>query len=165
MRPKGRYLGLRGGQVLAFGPDAVGLLVKSATADAQLEAERPKPSPKSAGVGTETPGGTHPTGGAIPVTPTPGGGPTPTAAPPTLFFGSVKVDAARISRDVGTIANEIIQHLASLPNSEIYSDGGNPSEGSRRSSRQCGANRFGELPDAEVQEPELRAGVIGHSLW
>jgi hypothetical protein len=29
------------------------------------------------------------------------------------------VDAARISRDVGTIANEIIQHLASLPNSAV----------------------------------------------
>ena len=32
---------------------------------------------------------------------------------------SVKVDAARISRDVGGIANEIIQHLASLPDSEV----------------------------------------------
>jgi len=27
--------------------------------------------------------------------------------------------AARINRDVGTIANEVLQHLASLPNSEI----------------------------------------------
>ena len=41
------------------------------------------------------------------------------SAPPTHFFGSVKVDSARISRDVAAIANEIIQHLASLPNSEI----------------------------------------------
>lgn len=39
----GRYLGLRGGQVLAFGPDAVGLLVRSSVADFQLEADRPKP--------------------------------------------------------------------------------------------------------------------------
>lgn len=29
------------------------------------------------------------------------------------------MDAARISRDVGSIANEIIQHLASLPDSEV----------------------------------------------
>jgi len=43
----------------------------------------------------------------------------PTTPTPTQFFGSVKVDSARISRDMGTIANEIIQHLASLPNSEI----------------------------------------------
>ena len=116
---KVRYLGLRGGQVLAFGSDAVGLLVKSATADAQLEAERPNPSPTPGGAVTEPPGGSDPTGGRARVSVTPGGNPTPTSAPPTLFFGSVQVDAARISRDVGTIANEIIQHLASLPNSEI----------------------------------------------
>jgi hypothetical protein len=116
---KGRYLGLRGGQVLGFGSDAVGLLVKSATADAQLEAERPKPLPKPDGAGTETSGGNQPSSGATLAPPAPGGGlPLPTT-PPTHFFGSVKVDSARISRDVGTIANEIIQHLASLPNSEI----------------------------------------------
>jgi hypothetical protein len=51
--------------------------------------------------------------------PPPAGGSTPPASPPTHFFGSVKVDAARISRDVGAIANEILQHLASLPHSEI----------------------------------------------
>jgi hypothetical protein len=116
---KGRYLGLRGGQVLAFGSDAVGLLVKSSTADAQLEAERPKPSQQPAGTGPVTPGAPLSTRGTPQVTPPPGGGPTPTAVPPTHFFGSVKVDAARISRDIGTIANEIIQHLASLPNSEV----------------------------------------------
>ena len=42
-----------------------------------------------------------------------------TVSPPTRFFGSAGVDAARISCDVGIIANEIIQHLASLPNSEV----------------------------------------------
>jgi hypothetical protein len=116
---KGRYLGLRGGQILSFGSDAVGLLVKSGVADAQMEAERPKPAPSPGGAGTATPGGGQPGGGATVVTPAPGGAPTTPAAPPTHFFGSVKVDAARISRDVGQIANEIIQHLASLPNSEI----------------------------------------------
>src|SRR5208283_4493999 len=70
---KARYLGLRGGQILGFGPDAVGLLVKSATADTQLEAERPKTLPKPAGAGTETSGGTPPTGGSTRGTPTPGG--------------------------------------------------------------------------------------------
>jgi hypothetical protein len=116
---KTRYLGLRGGQILGFGPDAVGLLVKSATADTQLEAERPKAPPKPPGAGTESTGGNQPGSGAGPTAPPQGGGSTPPAAPPTHFFGSVKVDAARISRDVGTIANEILQHLASLPNSEI----------------------------------------------
>jgi len=116
---KNRYLGLRSGQVLAFSSDAVGLLVKSETAEAQLEAERPKSPSKAPGAGAETPGGTQPGGSSGPTTPVPGGGSTPKATPPTHFFGSVKVDHARISRDVGTIANEIIQHLASLPNSEI----------------------------------------------
>ena len=40
--------------MLAFGSDAVHLLVKSATADAQREAERPIPVPKPCGAGTET---------------------------------------------------------------------------------------------------------------
>ncbi|HXJ55236.1 MAG TPA: DUF499 domain-containing protein, partial [Verrucomicrobiae bacterium] len=114
----GRYLGLRGGQILSFGSDAVGLLVKSAVADAQLETERPKPAREPGGAAT-LPGDGTPQGGTTAATPGPGGGPTPTALPPTQFFGSVKVDAARISRDVGQIANEIIQHLASLPSSEI----------------------------------------------
>ena len=116
---KGRYLGLRGGQVLGFGSDAVGLLVKSAPADAQLEAERPMPSPKPAGPGTEGAGGIRPGVGTTPATPAPERAVPPATPAPTQFFGSVKVDSARISRDVGTIANEIIQHLASLPNSEI----------------------------------------------
>jgi hypothetical protein len=116
---KGRYLGLRGGQVLGFNSDAVGLLVKSATADAQLEAERPMPSPKPAGPGTEGAGGIRPGVGTTPAMPAPERAAPPATPAPTQFFGSVKVDSARISRDMGTIANEIIQHLASLPNSEI----------------------------------------------
>ena len=39
----GRYLGLRGGQVLAFGPDAGGLLVKNQIAEEHLEVECQKP--------------------------------------------------------------------------------------------------------------------------
>jgi predicted AAA+ superfamily ATPase len=116
---KGRYLGLRGGQVLGFSSDAVGLLVRSASADAQLEAERPMPSPRPAGPGTEGVGGIRPGVGTTPATPAPERAVPPATPAPTQFFGSVKVDSARISRDVGTIANEVIQHLASLPNSEI----------------------------------------------
>jgi hypothetical protein len=119
---KGRYLGLRGGQVLSFGSDAVGLLVKSAVADAQLEAERPKSAQKPTGAGTEATGASS-TGETTSTAQGRGDGSdgkqTPAAQPPTHFFGSVNVDPARISRDVGTIANEVLQHLASLPHSEI----------------------------------------------
>ena len=92
---------------------------RAATADAQLEAERPKPSQQPPGAGAELSGGAPASGGTAAAAPALGEGRTPVAAPPTQFFGSVNVDATRISRDVGTIANEIIQHLASLPNSEI----------------------------------------------
>jgi hypothetical protein len=69
---------------------------------------------------------------------------------PTHFYGSVKVDAARISRDVGTIANEIIQHLASLPNSEIavtveiqaHIPGGVPDNVVRTVSENCKTLKF-----------------------
>jgi hypothetical protein len=113
---KGRYLGLRGGQVLSFGSDAVGLLVKSSVADAQMEAEQPKPATKPGGEAAEPPKEGLLKGGTAPAASAPQ---ERTALPPTQFFGSVKVDAARINRDVSTIANEVLQHLASLPNSEI----------------------------------------------
>jgi hypothetical protein len=116
---KGRYLGLRAGQVLAFGVDAVGLLVKPGIADRQLEDERPQPTGKPGVAGKDVATGGPATGEMPAITPVPAGGETAAVRPPTRFFGSAKVDAARISRDVSTIANEVIQHLASLPNSEV----------------------------------------------
>ncbi len=83
-----------------------------------MEAERPKSTPKPTESGTGTTAVGQASGGSTPKS-SPGGDATSAGTPPTIFFGSVKVDAARISRDVGTIANEIIQHLASLPNSEV----------------------------------------------
>jgi hypothetical protein len=147
---KGRYLGLRSGQLLAFGADAVGLLVKSSTADAQLEAERPKSATKPDGAGAETPGGGQPSGGTAPGKTVTGGGSSQGAMLPKQFFGSVKVDAARISRDVGTIANEVIQHLASLPNSQVvvtveiqaHVPGGVPDNVVRTVSENCRTLKF-----------------------
>lgn len=116
---KARYLGLRGGQVVRFTGDAIGLLVKPEVAEIQLQAERPQPQPTPGAPGTSpATGGT--TGGGPAPTPATGGGGTPAASsPPTVFFGSVKVDTTRISRDVASIANEIIQHLAAMPDSEV----------------------------------------------
>jgi hypothetical protein len=116
---KGRYLGLRAGQVVTFSPDALGVRVKPTIAGIQLETERPQPLPRPAAPGSDSTAAVH-TGGVVqPVLPTNVGNATSASVPPTLFFGSVKVDAARISRDVASIANEIIQHLASLPDSEV----------------------------------------------
>jgi hypothetical protein len=45
--------------------------------------------------------------------------PPPSApAPPTLFVGSVKLDSSRIGRDAGRIAEEVIQHLSTLPGAD-----------------------------------------------
>jgi hypothetical protein len=116
---KGRYLGLRGGQVVCFTSDAVGLLVKSTIADVQLQAERPQPAPKPGESGTTPAPGGASGDGTVARPATGGAAVSPVSPPPTLFFGSVKVDTTRISRDVASIANEIIQHLAALPDSEV----------------------------------------------
>jgi hypothetical protein len=57
-----------------------------------------------------------PGGGEEPVPP-PGGGtitPAPSVARPTRFHGTVTVDAARVGRDAGRIAEEVIAHVTRL---------------------------------------------------
>ena len=65
---------------------------------------------------------TGPTGGAGAV----GDGGGGTAAPPlavstrpTAFVGSVKLNGARVGRDAGRIADEVIAHLAALPGAAV----------------------------------------------
>jgi hypothetical protein len=43
----------------------------------------------------------------------------PTATLPTRFHGSVALDAARIGRDAGRIAEEVVQHLNGLMNAKV----------------------------------------------
>lgn len=38
---------------------------------------------------------------------------------PTRFHGSVSLDATRVGRDAGRIAEEVIAHLAGLPATEV----------------------------------------------
>lgn len=47
--------------------------------------------------------------------------PTPSPAPPTLrrFHGSVCLDATRVGRDAGRIADEVISHLTGLVGSRV----------------------------------------------
>ena len=35
-------------------------------------------------------------------------------SPPKRFYGTVKIDAARMNRDASTISQEVVQHLVSL---------------------------------------------------
>ena len=112
-----RYRGLRGGQVVSLvDSDASGLLVKPEVARKQLDAES----------GKATAGGASPTAtGGNEGTPVPSEGPTGTPATtplktaPKRFHGMVTLDPARVGRDAGRIADEVIAHLVGLVGSEV----------------------------------------------
>jgi len=63
---------------------------------------------------TATPTGTGTAPGGSKVIPQP-----PAPKKPNLFVGSVKLDGGRIGRDAGKIAEEVIQHLSTLPGAEV----------------------------------------------
>jgi predicted AAA+ superfamily ATPase len=103
-----RYRGLVGGRMIT--PGSTGLLVHPDAAVRQIEAETPQPRSRStqpsSGNGGESP---LPTGAS--------GETTPGSKPqkrPTRFYGSVILDASRVGRDAGRIADEVISHLAGL---------------------------------------------------
>jgi hypothetical protein len=45
--------------------------------------------------------------------------PGPEPRKPNRFFGSVALNGTRVGRDAGQIADEVISHLAALPNSKL----------------------------------------------
>jgi hypothetical protein len=109
-----RYRGLRCGQMVAISAsEPTGLLVKPDIATKQQEAERPPADDGPAGgpdtpspAGPQAPGGT-PRGGA------------PVQQLPKRFHGSVTLEATRVGRDAGRIADEVISHLTALVGSEV----------------------------------------------
>ena len=116
---EGRYRGLRAGQIVRLtDTDMPGLLVKPEVALKQVGAESEKPieievpgGSTDGGEGTTTPGpGASPTG-----TPTPG----PAAVQPKRFHGMVTLDATRVGRDAGRIAEEVIAHLSGLVGAKV----------------------------------------------
>jgi len=115
-----RFAGLRCGQHVNVPDDGLfGILVKPEAANAQVAADtKPaitsttQPSAPLTGATTSTatsPGATE-MGGA-------GTAPVPQPAAPAVpkhFFGTVKIDAARINRDAGQISQEVVQHLVAI---------------------------------------------------
>jgi hypothetical protein len=107
----GRYRGLRSGQKLdVFHDTGVGLVVKPEVAAKQLEADQ-------AGAAGGRPLGPNgpsepPVTGPVVVEP---------SAPkkPRRYYGSVTLDAARVGRDAGRVAEEVIAHLAGLVGSSV----------------------------------------------
>lgn len=109
-----RYRGLRANvQFSIRDHTAPGLLVKPPIAAKQFADERAATSGTPAG-----PDAVH-----VPVPTAPGqepGQPTSqTPSRPKRFHGSVQLDATRVGRDAGRIAEEVIAHLAALASAEV----------------------------------------------
>jgi hypothetical protein len=108
-----RYEGLRTTGGGAVDIDALSVIVKPAVAATQQAAE----------AGTNVAG---PTGGSLPIAPgtLPNGfasppGSAPAAKPIRRYFATVALDPDRASRDMGKIAEEVLQHLTTLPGGKV----------------------------------------------
>ena len=109
-----RFIGLRANCNVALDADSTALLVKPETAVRQLDAERPSSSPTPSSVGA-SPSGTPAVGqGSEQGTERPA-----PPAKPTRFYGSVKLDPARLNRDAAQVSTEVLQHLTSLLNADV----------------------------------------------
>lgn len=108
---KERYLGLKVGPGTPTPTSAQGLLVKPEIAEAQLEREKPAPTPPPSGTADVTP---------QPPVRTPSAAPTPPSSPqrPRRFQASVKLEPTRLSRDADQIAREVLQHLLALDDAQ-----------------------------------------------
>ena len=129
---KGRFRGLRTGQAVVIPPDGPGLVVKPEAAQRQLDEDAKRAAAAAvaaAGTGSEVtgggdgdglegtrplPGGTEDSGGG-----TPPPGHIREISPPKRFHGSVTLDADRVGRDAGKIAEEVIAHLAGLDGADV----------------------------------------------
>ncbi len=95
---EGRYLGLRARKQVAVSPDDLGLIVRPDVAKRQLEIDERIDE-------DDEPGGPGP--------------PSPPPSGPKRYHGSVEIDASRVGRDAGKIAQEVIAHLVGLEGAEV----------------------------------------------
>jgi predicted AAA+ superfamily ATPase len=140
----GRYRGLRFSVHVPVSADDRGLLVRPEVARRQIDAEIPPPAPPVEETGEPTPD----TGGPKPPSPQPPG--PPKAPKPKRYHGTVILDPARVGRDAGKIAEEVVQHLAGLVGAnvevtlEIQADipGGAPDHVVRTVTENCRTLKF-----------------------
>ena len=110
---EGRYEGLKFGvAATAIYVDAASVLVKPDVARAQIAADRPAPGAAVPEPGAP-PGDTPGTGGSSASEES-----TPPLRP-RRFFGTVEIDPDRAGRDMGQLAEEVLQHLTTLPGGEV----------------------------------------------
>jgi len=109
-----RYRGLRSAVQISIAADDTGLLVRPEIAKQQIAQETAPPVPpgpdtsdgKSPDIGSSTQPGAHPT--------------APTQVPrPRRYHGTVSLDPARVGRDAGKIADEVVTHLVGLLGSSV----------------------------------------------
>ncbi len=108
----GRYRGLRGGIAQSILPDNPGMLVKPDVGARQLDSEDPH---KGVSPIISKPEGVTPKGSG-------GGGVVAEISPAQQlkrFQGSVQVDSARVGRDAGRIADEVIAHLVGQVGADV----------------------------------------------
>ena len=90
----------------------------------------------------------------------------PKPAPlPRRFHGSVALDTARVGRDAGKIAEEVIAHLAGLVGAEVTVTLEIHAEVAVRSAGQRRAHRDRELSDAQVFGSRVREGIAMGLAW
>lgn len=105
-----RYGGLRHGQPVGLASaDDPGLLVRPEVARRQLDADRTAGPPDDPS--TDDPP-KPPSGVVTPPDP-------PPRQPPTRYFGSVSLEAARAGLDASRIADEVVSHLSGLVGAEV----------------------------------------------
>lgn len=125
-----KYSSLRAGSTISVAVNSDSLLVKPDVAAAQLEAERIKQNQSVTPVTIPTPSIPQPSLGEniaiseptaiIPATNPIASVITSKPQQPTRFYGAVELENAnRLGRDAGRIAEEVLQHLASLMSAKV----------------------------------------------
>jgi hypothetical protein len=110
---QGRYLGLKVGGGGPSAPDNNTCIVKVDVGRRQQEEDAKQGPIPPVGPAPHPQGGGEPPGPVEPVGPEPTPPPvTPTK--PSIFVGSVKLSGARVGRDAGRIADEVLSHLTAL---------------------------------------------------
>jgi predicted AAA+ superfamily ATPase len=103
-----RYRGLEAGRRPTVSLNAHSVVVKPEVAVRQIEADAPPPPPPPPPPGEK--------GEKLPPLPTP---PPPLKLALRRFYGTAKIDATRLSRDVDVIASSVVQHLAGLLDAKV----------------------------------------------
>jgi predicted AAA+ superfamily ATPase len=113
----GRYRGLVCGKLLSLGTDIPdGLIVKAEVALRQIAAETEAAGTGQVSDGTGSPGTSGATGeGGL----FGGSEPATKAAKPNRFHGSAPLDATRVGRDAGRIADEVLSHLSGIVGADV----------------------------------------------